>query len=244
MNTYRLNTKLITNMSSVLLMPVTRIRKDADIATTTWYHIMHYPETITIQQLLNIANGLHIPVRRFFLTDGKDVAVKRCEDYIADDYKPCGYDGDALREIVKNRRDATWQKAVDATGITRDNLKNSLLAVRRTPVTRFLVACQALKIDPFSILLDPNPEPKPKGRRPSSAAGDSALHAEVKLLRKDVESLSQTVDDLKGKYENLIRNYEQLARRLQVNIGTINDSTIGTINDSTIGTIGISTDTK
>lgn len=31
MNTYRLNTKLITNMSSVLLMPVTRIRKDADL---------------------------------------------------------------------------------------------------------------------------------------------------------------------------------------------------------------------
>lgn len=236
MNVIQLNTKLIKSLDKVLFMKAAEIMKAANIPSTTWYAIRKKPEKITLQQLLSIANGLHIPVRRFFLIDGKDVTVKRCEDYIEDDYMPCSYDADALREIVENRRDATWQKAADATGITHDNLKNSLLAIRRTPVTRFLVACQALKIDPFSILLDPNPEPKPKGRRPSSAAGDTALHAEVKLLRKDVESLSQTVEDLKGKFENLIRDYEQLARRLQVNIGTINDSTIGTI--------GISTDTK
>lgn len=236
MNTVRLNTKLIASIGEAKFLSVGELIEATIKNKSTWYRILESPEKITLQQLLAIANGLHIPVRRFFLTDGKDVTVKRCEDYIVDDYKPCDYDGDALREIVKNRRDATWQKAVDATGITRDNLKNSLLAVRRTPVTRFLVACQALKIDPFSILLDPNPEPKPKGRRPSSAAGDTALHAEVKLLRRDYEQLNKTVEDLKGKYENLIRDYEQLARRLQVNIGTINDSTIGTI--------GISTDTK
>lgn len=236
MNTVRLNTKLIASIGEAKFLSVGELIEATIKNKSTWYRILESPEKITLQQLLAIANGLHIPVRRFFLTDGKDVTVKRCEDHIVDDYKPCDYDGDALREIVKNRRDATWQKAVDATGITRDNLKNSLLAVRRTPVTRFLVACQALKIDPFSILLDPNPEPKPKGRRPSSAAGDSALHAEVKLLRRDYEHLNKTVEDLKGKYENLIRDYEQLAQRLQVNIGTINDSTIGTI--------GISTDTK
>lgn len=236
MNTVRLNTKLIASIGEAKFLSVGELIEATIKNKSTWYRILESPEKITLQQLLAIANGLHIPVRRFFLADGKEVAVKRCEDYIVDDYKPCDYDADALREIVKNRRDATWQKAVDATGITRDNLKNSLLAVRRTPVTRFLVACQALKIDPFSILLDPNPEPKPKGRRPSSAAGDSALHAEVKLLRRDYEQLNKTVEDLKGKYENLIRDYEQLARRLQVNIGTINDSTIGTI--------GISTDTK
>lgn len=205
MNTISLNTKLIASLSEAKFMSVGEMI-DATIENkSTWYRILKSPERITLQQLLSIANGLHIPVRRFFLTGGKEVEVKRCEDYITDDYKPCGYDADALREMVKKRHDATWQKAADATDMTPDNLKNSLLAVRRTPVTRFLDACRALKIDPFSILLDPNPEPKPKGRRTAADDANSALYAEVKLLRRDVESLKKVVNELKGKYEDLKR---------------------------------------
>lgn len=214
MNTIRLNSKFIASFGEAKFLSVGEMIAATIKNKSTWYRILEQPERITLQQLLCFANGLHIPVRRFFLTDGKEAAVKRCEDYIAYDYKPCSYDADALREIVEKRRDATWQKAADATGMARDNLKNSLLAVRRTPVTRFLDACRALKIDPFSILLDPNLEPKPKGRRTAAADANSALHAEVKMMRRDVESLKKAVSELKGKYEDLKRDYEQLARRL------------------------------
>lgn len=230
MDTIRLNAKLIASLGEAKFLSVGEMIDATINNKSTWYRILKTPEKITLQQLLAIANGLHIPVRRFFLTDGKEAVVKRCEDYIVDDYQPCGYDADALRRMVESRHDATWQKAAAATGITRDNLKNSLLAVRRTPVTRFLDACQALKIDPFTILLDPNPEPKPKGRRAPTA--DSPLHAEVKLLRRDLESLNRVVDDLKQKYESLLRDHEALVRRISVNIENINNSSVSIATDS------------
>ena len=227
MSEVRLNIRLIASLKTAKFMSAGDMIELTIKNKSTWYRLMDSPGNITVQQLLAIANGLHIPVRRFFLTDDKEPAMKRCDDCIVSDYKPCDYDADALRRLVEKRRDTTWQKAADATGLARDNLKNSLLAVRRTPVARFLESCKALKIDPFTILHDPNP--KQKGRRAQSNHTGSELHAEVKLLRRDVESLNLTVEDLKLKYDGLLRDYEQLAKRLQVNIGTINDSHIGTI---------------
>jgi len=236
MNEVRLNTGLIASLKKEKLLPAGEMIKSTVRNKSTWYRLMDHPDEITVQQLIALANGLHIPVRRFFMTGSKLDVNRSCRDCVVrDGYLPCEYDAAALQRIVDSRPDVTWQKAAVATGMSRDNLKNSLLAVRRTPVTRFLEACEALKIAPFTILLDPNPEPK-KSRRTSSGGQDDALHAEVRQMHQDIETLNQTVEDLKQKYESLQMKYEQLAQRLQVNIGTINDSHIGTI--------GIATDPK
>lgn len=229
MNEVRLNTRIIASLKKEKLLPTGEMIKSTVKNKSTWYRVMDHPDEITVQQLIALSNGLHIPVRRFFLTGGKEDAVRSCRDcVVGDGYLPCSYDAAALQSIVESRPDATWQKAADATGMSRDNLKNSLLAVRRTPVSRFLEACQALSIDPFTILLDPNPEPK-KGRRASSGGANEALRAEVRQMHSDIDALNQTVADLQQKYEALLKDYEQLAQRLQVNIDTISGSYIGNI---------------
>ena len=212
MKTYRLNEKLISTLSSVLFMPAADMMTAANIATTTWYHIMQVPEAITIQQLLAIANGLHIPVRRFFSAEKADIIGKR-DDYIAEPYQPCHYDADALQKIVSSRADTTWQQAAKATGITRDNLRKSLLAVRRTPVTRFLAVCEAFNIDPFTVLVDPNPS-KAENRKKRGVNPAKDIAADIAALHKKINDLTGTVTELSEKYDKLLEAYTRLERTM------------------------------
>ena len=206
MNTaIRLNTKLIGSLSSILFMSPADIMKAAGIPHSTWYCIMQVPAAITIQQLLAICNSLHIPARKFF-TKGRKGSIGRRDDYIYENYQPCYYDADRLQEIVSNRSDATWQRASEITKVTPQNLRNSLLAVTRTPVTRFLVVCESFGIDPFTILIDPNPETRPKSKRTEAAnlTGEAQLRQEIQTLREDIANLTDIVSDLRKKMQGLL----------------------------------------
>lgn len=223
-----LNTKLITSLSSVLYIPVAEIREAAAITNGTWYRIMSKPSGITIQQLLAISNSMSIPVKRFFRTDRVQFIGKR-DDYVADPYTPCYYDNAALQELVSTRTDATWQKAAKKVGMSWSRARKSLLAVTRTPVVRFLDVCDTFGIDPFTILIDPNPVPKERqGKRNAGKSdGNDALLGEIGRLREDIRTLSATVDDLISKYEALLEAHNRLEHRVSVNIGTVNNSNIG-----------------
>ena len=215
MNAIRLNTNLIKSLSDVLFMTASEMMDAAHIPCTTWYAIRKKPEDITIQYLLAIANGLHIPVRRFFSTE-KETFIGKRDDYITEPYLECSYNADALQEMVSSHADITWKKASDATGITYDNLRKSLLGDRKTPVDRFLLACKAFKIDPFTILTDPNPEAKKrKATVPvaSPACSDEALRADVKELTQQLAGLNAAVTDISKKYEELLKRHTALLER-------------------------------
>lgn len=218
--TFRLNQRLISTLNRVLMLSPTDIMGSAHIASSTWYRIMQAPSSISVQHLLGIANGLHIPVRRFFSTGNTDLIGRR-DDYIVEPYSPCRYDNSTLQQIVNTRRDATWKRAAEATGLTRDHLRNSLLAVTRTPVTRFLTVCDAFDVDPFTILIDPNPEPK---RKKTVSRQGPDLSAEIADLSHRISELSETVADLTAKYNDLLHAHEALARSIQVNIQNFTDS--------------------
>lgn len=229
MNAIRLNTKLIKSLSDVLFMTATDMMDAAHIPCTTWYAIRKKPEDITIQYLLAIANGLHIPVRRFFSTE-KETFIGKRDDYITEPYRECSYNADALQKMVNNRADITWKKASVATGITYDNLRKSLLAERKTPVTRFLTACEAFGIDPFTILIDPNLEAKREKRaavRFASPAGNrESIRADIDGLSKQVADLTASVRELTQKYEALLKSHEALSRRVSYDIHHFTDSSI------------------
>ena len=224
--TVRLNTRLVKNLSKVLFMPAAEIIAATGMNRSTWYRIVESPHIVTVQQLLVVADSLHIPARRFFSTGRTDVIGKR-DDYITEDYEPCRYDADTLRDIVDSRADLSWKMVADATGVTRDNLRLSLLAVTHTPVVRFLKACEVWGIDPFTILVDPNPEPVPESKRKARRQEQPDLHAEIGELRSDIRTLSESIDDLTRKYEALLKTIDDLTRRVGVNIGNISSSYIG-----------------
>jgi len=211
----RLNTKLITCLTGVLFVNSTDITNATTIAASTWYYIMRKPESISVQQLLALSNGLHIPVRRFFSTDSTDIIGRR-EDYVAEPYLECRYDDATLQAIIASRTVTTWQKAAKATGMSRSRLRDSLMAVTRTPVSRFLKVCASFNIDPFKILVDPNPDAKTKTKRRGGETANAGSLAEIVELRKEISRLSGAIDDLTAKYNALLavcNRMEQTAER-------------------------------
>lgn len=217
----QLNNKLISNLGDVLGMPTSEMIAATVTNRSTWYRIMHQPEVITVQQLLAISNGLHIPVRRFF-SSGKADFIGKKSDYVTDPYLPCHYEAETLQEFVSTRPSATWKHAAKVTGMSRDNLRNSLLAIRRTPVTRFLAVCNAFEVDPFSILSDPNPR---HHRQKGQNKDDENLKAEITAMRKEIQYLSSAVDELTKKYETLLADHNDLAKRVNINSVNIQNFT-------------------
>ena len=226
-----LNTKLMRTLDRVLYMSTADLINATGIPQSTWYYTMSHINTISIGSLLAIANGLHIPVRRFFYNGMENTPGKR-DDYIVNTYIQCYYDADALSELVNSRADITWKKAADATGVTYDSLRKSLLAVTKTPVDRFLVACEAFGIDPFTILIDPNhtDEPKRKGRT-SRRSTDPPQSGDIATLNRKIDVLKADIDDLKKKYESLLSAHEALARRVSVNIENIKNCSVNIATD-------------
>ena len=102
-----------------------------------------------------------------------------------------------------------------------------MMAVTRTPVTRFLTVCQVFGINPFTILVDPNPESGKKAERKGRQNDMEYMRKETAALRKDLDELSAVVADLKEKYEKLMQAHANLLHRTNVNINTINGGHVG-----------------
>ena len=203
-------------MSSVLDIPVGELIKASEATASTWYYAQGKPETITIQFILSLCNNLHIPVRRFFSFGNADVIGRR-EDYITDPYLPCHYDGKTLRTTVGTRSDATWQKAAKATKMSASRLRNSLIGATRTPVVRFLTVCKVFDINPFTILIDPNPEPP-------TPISSPARNDEIAALQQEMQELHAEMRDLRAKYEALLADHERLSMRVSMSIDTFNNN--------------------
>lgn len=222
MKNVRLNTKLIATLSNVLFVAPGELKQKASFTNATWYRVQNHPETITIQQLLTLANNLHIPVRRFFSFGSTDIIGTR-DDYITEPYLPCHYDGAALRDIIDNRPGLTWKRAAEAVGKAYNNLQKSLSAERRSPVGEFLTVCATFDIDPFSVLIDPNPEPA-KGRKPRS--GDTELRRQVDSLNRRMNEVCASIDSLTEKYRALLEAHQRLLQRINVRIENFTDSNL------------------
>lgn len=216
MNNVRLNTAFIENLSDILSMPVTKIMEKSGIVISTWYNIQQHVESISVQQLLAIANGLHIPVKRFF--DDADDPVKmvgRREDYVVANYQECYYDGATLNKLVNIH--ASWQQVASSIGMSPQRLRDSLLSVSRTPLSRFLEVCDLLQIDPFEILVDPNSDRK-KTTSPRSQKSVVQLEMDMNRVKEEVRGLHETIDNLKEKYDDLLEAHKCLLCRFNEHI--------------------------
>lgn len=198
-----LNEELIKSLDTVFGTTWARLTVLVGIPRSTLYRLKDKPAGIDMQQLLAIANGLRIPVGNFFYTGGMHM-VKTREDYVASPYLPCRYEFETLRNVVENRRDITWVRASDIIGITTDNLKNSLLS-EEAPVNRFLDFCEGFGIDPFTVLIDPNPK-----QRPRRSTASPTLLAEVAAMREGFAGLTGKYQDLAAKYGDLLEKYTTL----------------------------------
>lgn len=219
-HTLQLNTTLITSLGHVLGKTNAELMEATGVSNATWYRVMGHPDEITVQQLISIANGLCIPVFRFFSIDGVNVIGNK-EDYIENPYKPCYYDAEALQALVNIRSAATWQDVANSLGITRTNLRNSLLSYTRLPVARFLAACNAFDIEPFFVIVDPNPQYIDRGgeKVATTARGYTNL-PEFDTTRTDFDSIRSELAELKDELEMARRDIAEMSEKLDQMLGS------------------------
>ena len=219
-HTLQLNTTLITSLGHVLGKTNAELMEAAGVSNATWYRIMGHPNEITVQQLISIANGLCIPVFRFFSIDGVNVIGNK-EDYIENSYKLCYYDAEALQALINTRSAATWQDVANSLGITRTNLRNSLLSYTRLPVARFLTACDAFDIEPFLVIVDQNPQYVNRGgeKVATTALGYTNL-PKSDTTRTDFDSVRRELAELKDELERARRDIADLGKKLDLMLST------------------------
>lgn len=203
----KLNTHLLSTLPRVLRMTNDEVAAASGISIAQWYRLVKHPEKLTIQQLLDLANGLQIPVSRFFSTGKADVVGMR-EDYVINsDYQKCYYDSDAVSKKVGKGTATSWREAAAAVGMHWTNVAASLLAVSRTPVSRLLVLCDTFNFNLFEFLIDPNKEEKKVKR------GGATMSADIAALNVRIDTLNTTVSDMTEKYAALLERHNKLLER-------------------------------
>lgn len=152
----QLNENLFKGMAHVLRMSYKEISTQSGISITTLYRIIETPLKISVQQLIDLANGLCVPVSRFFSQNSMEEVGER-EDYINSNYyKLCFFDKSAVQRIIESDTVSSYRDIASVVGLHPNRVKESLLAEHRLPVTRLLNFCDNLNIDFFSIVVDPN----------------------------------------------------------------------------------------
>ncbi len=205
MSKIALNIELIRRLTAVFFRTTSELTEIISIPTPTWYKIIKNPDLITVKQILSIANGLCIPARRLFSTSNI-TNIGRANDYVTHPYEECYYTPSVLQYIVKQRSECSWAKAAKVVGMSSQRLQDSLLAVTRTPINRFLTVCNVFNIDPFEILIDPNPTEKPKANQqvaPQVTQNDD-MHKDIATLQQQMTLLNERISDLTLKYQKLL----------------------------------------
>ena len=205
MSYLQFNTTLLQSLGRLLRMTNAEIMKATGISNATWYRILARPDEITVQQLMAIANGLHIPARRFFTIDGTNT-IGGQDDYIENPYRPCSYDAMALQQLINTRNGTTWQDVANLLGMTRVNLRNSLLSITRLPVARLLKVCEAFGIDPFVAIIDPNPQ---RGVQ-REQLDTTQSNFDIALIKQELASIMRELVDTKFKVSMFRKEFEKL----------------------------------
>ena len=152
----QLNVDLFKDLAGALRMTYKEISSQSNISMTTLYRIIETPSKISVQQLIDLANGLRVPVSRFFSKDSKEAVGER-EDYINfNHYKLCFYDKSAMQKVIDSNTVSSYREIASVVGLHPNRVKESLLAEHRLPVTRLLTFCDGLKLDFFNFVIDPN----------------------------------------------------------------------------------------
>lgn len=210
-HTIRLNIPLIISLGRVLGMTNAELMNATGIMNATWYRIISHPEQVTVQQLISIANGLSIPVRRLFLYDDTDMVYNK-DYYIENPYKQCYYDTNKLQYLIDTQTVSTWQDVAETLGLSRSILRNSLLLNTRLPLNRFLKACDVFGIDPFCVIIDPNPL-HIKQQKQTDVISTKEEYAEIK---QDISIMKSEMAILRAEVMNIRRVITRLDKKIDI----------------------------
>lgn len=200
---YGLNVTLLKNLNLRLDMTFEEISHLSGIPVDTFTKIRRAPSRISVQKLIAIANGVHVPISKFITIDGKDTEGEK-EDYIiSEGYKDSFYDRDLVEDFIDSNYFLSYPDAMSAIGSRQKDSKPSaikaiMLAKNYLPANRVIAFCNYVKQSPFLFIVDPNRPKAPARHRAVSdmTALGHALHDMEAVLQDHSTSLAQIRDDI------------------------------------------------
>lgn len=207
-----LNENLFKELAGALRMTYKEISSQSNISMTTLYRIIETPSKISVQQLIDLANGLRVPVSRFFSKDSMEPVGER-EDYINfNHYKLCFYDKGAMKKVINSSIVSSYREIASVLGLHPNRVKESLLAEHRLPVTRLLKFCDALKMDYSFFIVDPNS----KNTNAKEQKNAVITTSEYATILNEIVTLRREIEVFRAEFTNVRRYLAHLDKKIDL----------------------------
>ena len=240
MDKWSFNMSLLGRLSKVLDISEAEIARRCGMTQQVLNRYTGADITVSVQVLLKICNALRMPAHYFVSEDNNHAAPSREVATIpADRWQPVEWDTQAVElTFGDGEGQIYWKDVAKAMGVTSQKPHDRFLLRTRFPIDDFLQTCNRLSLSPFRFLIDPNREVPARRKRSATVPGASPSgktpppHPDIAALCHRIDTLEHTVADLQKQYADLLRAHEALARRVNVNIESINNSSVNIATDS------------
>lgn len=223
MEKWSFNCLLLSHISDALELSEAAIARRCGMTQAVLNRYTRQEIVLSVQVLIKICNTLRIPASFFVSKNANHVIPARGTMTVnPQTWQPVEWDSEAVELTFGDKR-INWKDVAKVMGVTSQRPHDRFLLHTRFPVTDFFKVCNHYEISPFRFLIDNNGEHKEK----RSMSSRKEFKNEIDRMSKQISRLSDTVADLTKKYEELLEAHNSLAKRVNVNINTINNSYIG-----------------
>ena len=224
MEIFRFNFNLLGCLSDLLDLSVAEIAKRCNFNQPTLRMYVRQERIIPVQYLLTLCNTLRMPMRHFFYHKEYVIPEREHATIEPSRWQPITWDygyveerfGDAPGHIY-------WKDVAKAMNRTDQKPRGRFALKTRFPVTEFLSVCNAFGLSPFDFIRDPNSLPK-SATRASLPSRPGDILRDIDALRRELADTLAEIAALREEVKTLREAHDTLARRVSINIDTINNS--------------------
>ena len=158
MSTWTFNRKLLTQLSDILDISFTKIAERCGLTQQVLSRYVTGEIEVSLQVLIQLCNGLRMPINYFVSENGKDYFPTRETATIAQElWKPIEWNATVIDSIFGDGAGRIyWKDVSKIMGVSSQKAHPRFLLQTRFPITVFLSVCSKFDISPFTFLIDSN----------------------------------------------------------------------------------------
>lgn len=209
---YCVNTLLVKKLSSILELSGTDIANRCGIWPATLNRYLSGRQQLPIDVLIQLCNKMRIPIYYFISINGTSIIPTREQLTItADKFKQIRWDHEVVESTFGEHSDQIhWADVAASIGIGRKVPHEMFRLKRRFTLTRLMDICNALQLDPFQFLVDPN---RMDGKK--SFVHTPAPPEPVVIQHEDTDGAKEELYNLRGKVSALESEVSALRAKLE-----------------------------
>ena len=226
MSTWTFNRKLFTQLSDVLDISFAKIAEQCGLRQQVLSRYVTGEIELSLQVLIQLCNGLRIPIYYFVSENGNHVIPNREFATLPQtQWQPITWNHQAAELIFGDGEGKIyWKDVAVVMGVSSQKPHERFRLRRRFPIENFLTVCTHYQISPFKFLVDPNHEVGKQGNTSQGVAASrfskgrfetNTSYADYVTLTRKLDNLTAAVLDLTKKLEPLLAAHKAFVRSIQ-----------------------------